>query len=97
MAKKWVIVRLEAETHAALCAVRDSMLRGHEQRDTGLVFDQRDRVSLDQVVRRLIAEREGRRRRSVETRKRKAARKTAEPLTPDCTSGTTPDTLPPTE
>ena len=74
MAKDWIMVRIGRDTHRMLQDVRASMevadLTGH----VTLERDDRDRVSLDQVVRRLIAFRErhaARRRRSAAGRQAK--------------------------
>lgn len=59
MAEDWIMVRLRRLTRARLEAVRDSLLRAHEQGKIGLEMDTRSRVSLDQVIEILIDQREG--------------------------------------
>jgi hypothetical protein len=71
MAKEWIIVRLHPETHAELVRVRDSLRIAEAMHLLELEHDNRDRVSLDQVVRRLLEIR----RRHAERRRASAARK----------------------
>lgn len=66
MTTDWIMVRVDKQTHKLLCAIRESMLRAVENGQVALEVDSRDRVSLDQVVRRLV-----------EARLRHAERRTA--------------------
>jgi hypothetical protein len=71
MARNWIMVRLTRETHAALREVRESMRTADEAGLIQLETDDRDRVSLDQVIQRLIDFR----KRHAERRRRAAARR----------------------
>jgi hypothetical protein len=74
MATEWIMVRIDRRTHAALERVRESMRLGAEIGLRDLETDNRDRVSLDQVIRVLIEMRDNhaeRRRRSAMKRKEK--------------------------
>lgn len=66
MATVWTLVKMSEDVRAMLEEVRDSMLRAEEMRMRHLDRDNRDRVSLDQVIRLLI-----------ESRQRHAERRTA--------------------
>lgn len=71
MAKDWIMVRLERATHRQLQEVRAQMEHADALGQIDLTRDDRDRVSLDQVIARLIAFRE----RHAERRRRSAARR----------------------
>jgi hypothetical protein len=79
MATQWIMVRLDTSTHAALERVRESMLLGEEMGLTKLAKDDRERVSLTQVITRLIAfrDRHAARARRSKARRRKAAKEHA--------------------
>jgi hypothetical protein len=55
MAGDWIMVRIDRATHADLERVRRSMLIGEAMGLTRLQHDHRNRVSLSQVIARLIA------------------------------------------
>lgn len=76
MAKDWIMVRIGRETHRQLEAVRTSMLVADLAGLIELERDDRDRVSLDQVIRRLIEFRE----KHAERRRRAAARRASKGL-----------------
>ena len=71
MAKDWIMVRLAPETHAELVRVRDSLRIAEAMHLLELPHDDRDRVSLNTVIRRLLKIR----RRHAERRQASAARK----------------------
>jgi hypothetical protein len=71
VAKQWIMVRMQRDTHAALCLVRDSLRLADELDLVELDKDDRDRVSLDEVIRKLIEMR----RRHAERRRRSNARR----------------------
>jgi hypothetical protein len=71
MAKEWTHVRVAPETLAELNRVRDSMRIAEAMHLVELDHDDRDRVSLDQVIRRLLEMR----RRHAERRRASAARR----------------------
>ena len=71
MSDEWIMVRLHRTTHTDLVRVRDSLRIAEAMRLLELEHDDRDRVSLDQVVRRLLEIR----RRHAERRRASAARK----------------------
>jgi len=76
VAKNWTYVRITRDTHAALCRVRESMRLAEEMHLVELETDDRDRVSLDQVIARLVAMRDqhaARRQRSASRRGRRKA------------------------
>ena len=73
MATDWIMIRVSRETHERLEAVRTSMLIGNEMGVRELQFDNRDRVSLDQVISELIYFRS----KHADRRKRSAARRRA--------------------
>lgn len=76
MSKEWIIVRLQRGTHRQLQAVRESMRVADVAGLIDLEKDNRDRVSLDEVIRKLIAFRErhaARRRRSAAKKASRAA------------------------
>lgn len=68
----WVMVRVRRETHAELRRVEMSLRIAEDQGQLELSKDERDRVSIDQVVRRLIAIRDGHaaRRQKAQQRRR---------------------------
>jgi hypothetical protein len=72
MATNWIMVRIDRATHVELERVRASMMVGEMMGLTQLDRDSRDRVSLSQVIGRLIAFRDrhaARARRSKERRR----------------------------
>jgi len=71
MAEEWIMVRLHRTTHAELVRIRDSLRIAEAMRLLELEHDDRDRVSLDQVIRRLCEIR----RRHAERRQASAARR----------------------
>ena len=54
---RWIMVRVDRGTHAALCDVRASMLRSVERGQRVVDLDHTGHVSLDQVIVQLISER----------------------------------------
>ena len=68
---RYIMVRLDRTTHARLCAVRDSMMVGVDEGKVEFEVDSRDRVSLDQVICRLMDKREGQKKRNAAYRARK--------------------------
>jgi hypothetical protein len=72
MAADWIMVRMMRSTHSELERVRASMRLGDWQGKILLVRDTRGRVSLDQVIQRLIAFREAHKAR---VRRSKARRR----------------------
>lgn len=74
MAGDWIMVRLLRTTRAELERVRDSMELADSMGLIELVRDPRERVSLDQVIRRLIGFRE---RHAERVRRSKARRRAA--------------------
>jgi len=80
MQERWTLVKVSKVTRERLEAVRDSMLLADSVGLRNLERDNRDRVSLDQVISLLIDIRE----RHAERRKRSAAkRRTRRPATPE--------------
>jgi hypothetical protein len=76
MATEWIMVRLDRHTHAELERVRASMMIADAMGLVELHQDSRGRVSLSQVIDRLIAFRErhaARARRSKERRRLRSA------------------------
>lgn len=72
MPTDWIMVRISRETHARLEEARLSMLLGHEMGLRSLDSDDRDRVSLNQIIHILLDSRDKhavRRKRSAATRK----------------------------
>jgi hypothetical protein len=74
MAGDWIMVRLLRTTHSELERVRASMELGEWMGLTELERDPRHRVSLDQIIRRLIRFRD---RHAERARRSKARRKAA--------------------
>ena len=72
MATDWIMVRIDRATHAELERVRNSMLIGEMMGLSQLERDNRDRVSLSQVIGRLIAFRD---RHAARARRSKARRR----------------------
>jgi hypothetical protein len=72
MAEDWIMVRLHRTTHAELVRIRDSLRIAEAMQLLELPHDDRDRVSLDAVIRRLceIRKRHAERRRASAARKR---------------------------
>ena len=68
---RYIMVRLDRTTHKRLCAVRDSLMIAHEQGKLGLEVDNRDRVSLDQIINILIDARVDHARRRKASAKRR--------------------------
>lgn len=79
MAKDWIMVRLLESTHAALERTRLSMQTADLMGLITLTRDPRHRVSLDQVVMRLVAMRDAHHRRA---RKQKERRRRHVPILP---------------
>jgi hypothetical protein len=76
VADDWIMVRVDRSVHADLERVRRSMLIGELMGLSHLEHDYRDRVSLSQVIGRLIAFRDrhaARVRRSKESRRLRSA------------------------
>jgi hypothetical protein len=76
MTSNWIMVRIDKAVHADLERVRTSMLVGELMGLNQLEHDFRDRVSLSQIVERLIAFRDrhaARARRSRERRRERSA------------------------
>jgi hypothetical protein len=71
MAGKWIHVIVDPDTHAELCRVRDSLRVAEAMQLLELSHDDRDRVSLNEVIKRLLTIR----RRHAERRRASAARK----------------------
>lgn len=69
--QNWIMVRVDRETHGDLERVRASMLVGELMGLTELEHDFRDRVSLSQVIGRLIAFRDRHAERSRRSRARR--------------------------
>jgi predicted RNA-binding protein with RPS1 domain len=78
MKTDWTLVKLSQETREKLEAVRDSMLVAEEMRMRTLDRDNRDRVSLDQIIRLLIEFREGHARRVRESKARRRGKRQTE-------------------
>jgi hypothetical protein len=95
--KTWVIVRVTKDVHDALNRVRASMEVADELRTIELVRDERGRVSLSQVIERLIAQREAHaaRRTRSNSRRRKPAADSAEPTPPAAVPTIPPSADPP--
>jgi hypothetical protein len=74
VAKNWIMVRLTPDTHEALYRVRESLRIAEEMGLVELPTDDRDRVSLNSVIARLIAmyDRHAERRRRSAARRRRA-------------------------
>lgn len=70
-AKRWIMVRIDPDTHRELCRVREEMETADMMKLIALDRDNRDRVSLDQIIRRLIAMRD----KHAERRSRSAAKR----------------------
>lgn len=73
MASDWIMVRIDTAVHADLERVRSSMLVGELMGLSQLEHDFRDRVSLSQVIGRLIAFRERHAERARRSRERRRA------------------------
>jgi len=80
MARVWTLVKMSEETREMLEEVRQSMLRAEEMRLRSLDRDNRDRVSLDQVIRILIELRQRHAERRTAALERRRARKAASRL-----------------
>lgn len=52
---KWTLIRVSKETLSLLHSEREVMLAAHERGQIDINFDARDRVSIDQVIARLIS------------------------------------------
>lgn len=81
MAKDWILVRLQRDTHRELCEVRVSMEHAELMGRLELSRDDRDRVSLDEVIRQLIRARRKHRERDRKYQQKKVG-KNAEICTP---------------
>jgi hypothetical protein len=71
------MVRIDPDTHRELCRIREEMANAEMMGLIELSRDNRERVSLDQIIRRLIAMRDKhaeRRQRSAANRKSKGKR-----------------------
>jgi len=64
MATKWTMVRVSESTRKRLEAMRDSLLSAYEKGQIDLDLDERDRVSLNQVLSILLDREESHRKRS---------------------------------
>jgi hypothetical protein len=71
MSSEWIQVRIDVATHAQLERVRTSMLIGEAMGLTELEHDFRDRVSLSQVIDRLIAFRDKHAERSKRSKQKR--------------------------
>jgi hypothetical protein len=69
MATDWIMVRVSKATHARLLAVRESLFRAEENGQVSLDRDPRDRVSIDQIINRLIDARSAHAARRNKTRR----------------------------
>jgi len=74
MATNWIMVRIDRATHADLDRVRASMLVGEMMGLSKLDRDNRERVSLSQVIGRLVAFRDRHAARARRSRERRRAR-----------------------
>jgi len=88
MAKDWIMVRLLETTHAALERTRVSMQTADLMGMITLSRDTRGRVSLDQVITRLIAMRDAHHRRA---RKQRERGRPHVPILPDVPPATADD------
>jgi hypothetical protein len=71
----WIMVRIRRETRVELERVRDSMRDAEDRGLVELPHDDRDRVSLDAIIRRLIEFRARHARRRQESAARRARRR----------------------
>lgn len=71
MATEWMMVRVSRRTHDLLEIVRRSLILSHEQGRIEVRFDDRDRVSLDQVIETLAYERLAHQQRAREQSRRR--------------------------
>lgn len=91
--KDWIIVRLTRDVHDALCEARESMRTAEKNRKVPLDVDFRDRVSLNETIRQLLAFRDHHRERS----QRAAARRKGKLPPNNATSGDAQGTDPASE
>jgi hypothetical protein len=75
MAKVWTYVRITCDTHKELCRVRESLRIAEMMGVVTLEPDNRNRVSLDQVITRLISIRDKHSERRKRSASRRASRK----------------------
>jgi hypothetical protein len=92
-AKDWIMVRLTPDVHRQLCEARESMRTAEKNRKVPLSIDHRDRVSLNEVIRQLLAFRDHHRARS----QRSAARRKGNVKAARETSGDAQGADPPSE
>jgi hypothetical protein len=92
-AKDWIMVRIDRDTHRELCRVREEMETADMMKLITLERDDRDRVSLDQVIRRLVSMRD----KHAERRERSALKRRTRATTTENATPVVSDTVAPPE